>query len=134
MKKLLAVSSIVGGILLAAVPRYLLPACEYEGFTRMHCSDTARAELITALLLIGAGIALSRTKTKKALIAGGMGALALSVAAFMLPEIFGYCHSAKMPCNYGMVPGIRFIALLTSVVVVVALIGIVKESRRKGTA
>ena len=56
MKKLAGITMILAGLLLVIVPRYILPACEFEGFSRMHCSDTAQAELVTGILLALAGI------------------------------------------------------------------------------
>ena len=56
MKRLAGTTMILAGLLLVLVPRYILPACEFEGFSRMHCSDTAQAELVTGVLLALAGI------------------------------------------------------------------------------
>jgi len=132
MKKLAIVTSVAGGILLLLVPRYILPACEYEGYARMHCSDTASAEYLIGglLLLVGAGtLILKRTWQ---LIAGSAVSLVLFGAAYWMPAKFGYCQSPRMPCNYGMVPGVRFIAIGGMVLMIIALAGFVKASRRKG--
>lgn len=134
MTKLVAITTLVSGILLILVPRYILPACEYEGFSRMHCSDTAQAEyLVGALLMVIGGLTIF-FKTVKPLIASAITTLILSVVAFRLPDKLGYCGSTRMPCNYGMVPGIRFIAVITAIIMLIGLIGLLKTYRKKGNA
>ena len=134
MKKLIGLTSIVSGILLVIVPRYVLPACEYEGFPRMHCSDTAHAEQIVGALLLLAGILTLLVKSARMAFAGGGIALVLSAASYLLPDKIGFCHSSQMPCNYGMVPAIRFITVVTGLIMAVALIVSARGTRRKGTA
>ncbi len=133
MKKLAGITMILAALLLVIVPRYILPACEFEGFSRMHCSDTAQAEFVAGVLLAVAGIATLVLKSSASAASAVFG-LVLSVTAYALPDKFGYCHSSKMPCNYGMVPAIRLIAVATALLMVVALIGMYREHRRKGKA
>ena len=131
MKNLVAVTAIVSGILLLVVPRYILPACEFRGHPAMHCSDTARAEFVVGGLLIVLGIVSALVRLKAAGIVCSGASLILYVVAFWLPDTFGYCHSAQMPCNYGMVPGVRFIAVLSAIIMTIAFIGTVKSNRKK---
>jgi len=131
MKKLVAVTAIMSGILLLVVPRYILPPCEYLGHPAMHCSDTARAEFVVGGLLIVLGVASALVKLKAAGIFCSGISILLYAVAFRLPDTFGYCHSAQMPCNYGMVPGVRFIAVLSAIIMVVAFVGAVKSYRKK---
>jgi len=133
MKKLIGLTALIGGFLLLVTPRYILPACEYEGFNRMHCSDTARAEFVTGAILMAVGALTLALKGKKTTLAGAGIALPLFVAAYILPDKFGYCMSSRMPCNYGMVPGIRFIAVIGALIVLGAFIGSVRQLRKKGT-
>ncbi|HUJ19365.1 MAG TPA: DUF4418 family protein [Nitrospirota bacterium] len=134
MKKLIGLTAIISGILLMIVPRYVLPACEYEGFARMHCSDTAHAEQIVGVLLLLAGILTLLVKSARMAFAGGGIALILSVASYFLPDKIGFCHSSQMPCNYGMVPAIRFIAIIAGLIMAVALIVSARRLQKKGTA
>jgi hypothetical protein len=134
VKKLIGLTALISGILLLLVPRYMLPACEYEGFPAMHCSDTAHAEFVTGALLMMIGIMTLFLKSIKMVIAGAVSALALFVVSFMFPDKFGYCHSSRMPCNYGMVPGIRLIAIISGIIMIAAIIGIVRRYQKKGTA
>ena len=131
MKRLNGVVALVCGALLVVVPRFVLPACEYRGFPRMHCSDTAHAEMAVgaALLLVGAATLMARRPWVIA--AAGILALALSAAAILLPEQVGYCHSPRMPCTYGMVPAVRFIAGANAAIVLLGLAGIARRARRK---
>ena len=134
MKKLITVTAIVSGFLLLVVPRYILPACEYLGHPAMHCSDTARAEFVTGGLLIALGIASALLRLKASGIVCSGASLILYVVAFRLPDIFGYCHSTQMPCNYGMVPGVRFVAVLSAIIMAIAFIGSMKTYRKKGSS
>ena len=68
MKNLVTITAFISGILLILLPRYILPACEFEGFPHMHCSDTARAEQVTGMLLIAIGIAMFFFKRRELMI------------------------------------------------------------------
>jgi hypothetical protein len=133
MRRLIGITAIAGGLLLILTPRYILPACEYEGFSRMHCSDTAQAEKSTGVILFATGIATLFIKKAGMTLTGGLSVLALSVVSFTLPDIFGYCMSSRMPCNYGMVPGLRFIAVMVGIIMIVSVAGITRNHRKKGT-
>lgn len=134
MKRLVGVSALAGGALLVVVPRWVLSPCEYHGFPRMHCSDTAHAEMLVGAVLVLVGVATLLATRPWAVGAAGVLALALCAAAFALPERMGYCHNHNMPCTYGMVPGLRFIVSAVAAVVVVGLIGTARRARRKGAA
>jgi hypothetical protein len=134
MKTLISITAITSGILLILVPRYILPACEYEGFPRMHCSDTAQAEFLAGGIFILVGILAMFMRSANAQIASAAAGCIIALIAFLLPERYGYCHSSKMPCNYGMVPGIRFIAITAIATLSIAIIGIIRSSRKKGQA
>lgn len=135
MKKLVAVTAIVSGTLLLVIPRYILPACEYVGHPKgMHCSDTAHAEFVVGGLLLAVGIVSALLRLKAAGIVCSGASLILYAVAFRLPDIFGYCHNTQMPCNYGMVPGVRFVAVLSAIIMAVAFVGAVKSYRKKGSS
>ena len=132
MKTLIAVTVLMSGILLILVPRFILPVCEYEGYPAMHCSDTARAEYIVGALLMAVGIGAFLLKSTTMSIVGAAVSIILYVIAFMVPDIYGYCHSSRMPCNYGAVPGIRFVAGISGIIMVVAIISHMRSARKKG--
>ncbi len=134
MKTLIALTAFLSGLLLILVPRYILPACEYMGYPAMHCSDTARAENIAGAVLLAVGIGAFLLKSTKMSIGSGAVSIILYVIAFLLPDKYGYCHSSRMPCNYGMVPGIRFVAIVSGIIMVVAIIILVRSIRKKGSA
>ncbi len=133
MKKLVAVTAVVSGLLLLLVPRYILPACEYLGHPAMHCSDTARAEYAVGALLIVLGGTTPFLRLRSMDIACAAVSIVLYVIAFLLPDKFGYCHSTQMPCNYGMVPGVRFVAVVSAVIMFSAITGSAKPYRKKGS-
>jgi len=132
MKNLISLTAFMRGLLLILVPRYILPACEYEGYPAMHCSDTARAEYIVGALLLAVGIGAFLLKSTTTSIIGAAVSIILYIVAFLLPDKYGYCHSSRMPCNYGMVPGIRLIAIIGGIIMVVAVISVVRSTRKKG--
>jgi hypothetical protein len=134
MRKPAALTALACGVLLFLIPRFILPACEYEGYPAMHCSETARAEYLIGALLVLIGGAAFFAKTVKWSLTGAAAALVLCVAAYLIPDRIGYCRSTRMPCNYGMVPAVRFIAAVGAVAMIIACVGMVKNVRTKGKA
>ena len=132
MRKLIVVAAFAAGILFMVVPRYILPACEYEGYSRMHCSDTAQAEYIVGALLLVIGAAMLFFTSHTAIVLGAAASFILFLISFWLPDKFGYCQSPRMPCNYGMVPGLRFIAVVGAITMVVAIVSLARKLRKKG--
>jgi len=131
MKLFAAVAAIVAGLLLLVIPRFVFPACEYLGRGRMHCTDAAHGEFVVGGLLVAAGAALVLLKSGPASILAAAGAVLLCAAAFFVPAYTRYCANPDMPCHYGMVPSVRFIAAAVGIVEVAALIGLVRESKRR---
>jgi len=131
MKKLIAFTIITAGILLILVPRFILPACEYEGFSRMHCSDTAIAVMLLGAVLVALGGAALLVRTSWLLIADALIACAILGAALFMPDIYGYCASRNMPCHYGMVPGVRFIAVLAMTILIIGAAIAARDLRKK---
>lgn len=132
MKTLITVTALMSGILLILVPRFILPVCEYEGYPAMHCSDTARAEYVMGALLLVVGIGVFLLKSTRTAIIGAMVSIILYIVAFLLPDKYGYCKSSRMPCNYGTVPGIRLIVIIGGIIMVVAIVSLVRSTRKKG--
>ena len=98
----------------------------------MHCSDTARAEQAAGVILMALGIAMFFFKRHELMIAGVIAACLMFVISSWLPDKIGYCLSPRMPCHYGMVPGIRFIDVTGAVLMIIGLIGLTKTYRKKG--
>lgn len=98
----------------------------------MHCSDTARAEYVVGALLLMVGIGAILLKSTRTAISGAAVSIILYIVAFLLPEIYGYCRSSRMPCNYGTVPGIRLIVIIGGIIMVIAIISVVRSTRKKG--
>lgn len=134
MRYLAGLTAVISGLFLITVPRYILPACEYEGFSRMHCSDTAQAELVAGGLFILVGAIIAGSKKAWTVIMGCCLSLVLSVSAYVMPDTFGYCHNTKMPCNYGMVPAIRLIAVVGGLIAAAVIFTVIARERRKGKA
>ena len=120
MKRTAGIAALIGGLLLILVPRFILPVCEYQGYQPMHCSDTARAELYAGILLAGAGAAILLLRRPGLVLGALLAVIAAAAAAFTFPEVYGYCKSPKMPCNYGTIPAIRLIAAATAITALIA--------------
>lgn len=134
MKRLIGTTALVGGALLVVVPRFVLPACEWAGHPAMRCSRTAHAEMIAGALLVGLGAIALFARRPRAVLLAGVLALGIFAVAWMLPERIGYCHNVRMPCTYGMVPGIRFLAGVNGLGVLVGLLGASRGAGRRRTA
>jgi hypothetical protein len=134
MKKLVAITTLVCGILFFLIPRYILPACEYAGYPRMHCSDTAQAEqVIGAVLIVVSGMTFLVKSTAMPLVSAIVATIVFSIA-FWLPDKFGYCLSPRMPCNYGMVPAVRLLSIIGILTMAGAVFMIARSSRKKGSS
>ncbi len=134
MKKLVAFSSLACGLLLILIPRFILPTCEYEGYPRMHCSDAAHAEFIAGALLMLMGCGTLFLKTETTTMLASLAAGLLFVVAYWIPDMTGYCQSPRMPCNYGTVPGVRFVSVTGFMIMAVALAGLARSRGRKKNA
>jgi len=134
MRKLVAITTLAGGILFYLVPRYILPACEYAGYPRMHCSDTAQGEYVVGAALIVVSGMTFFVKTKKMPLVSAMLSIVLFGLAFWLPNYFGYCQSPRMPCHYGMVPAVRFLSTIGILIMIGAVFSIVKSHGKKGSS
>jgi hypothetical protein len=133
MKLVVVIMTIVCGILFILVPRYILPACEFVGHPRMHCSDTARAEQVVGALLIAVSIATFLMKPRTTLISAIFSAVLFGIALW-LPDKFGYCLSPGMPCHYGMVPAVRFLSVIGILTMLGVIVIIARSARKKGSS
>ncbi len=131
MKKLVAATGIAAGLLLAIVPRWILPPCSHEGLPRFHCADTARAEIVVGLLLAASGVLALAWSRGRLVAANAAGSGALLVAAWFLPDVYGYCPSPRMPCHYGTVPAVRLVAALGAVALVVGGVALARARRMR---
>jgi hypothetical protein len=134
MRKLVAITTLSGGILFFLVPRYILPACEFAGFPRMHCSDTAQAEWVVSAMLIVVSCMTFFIRSEKMPLAGAILSILVFGLAYWLPDKFGYCQSPRMPCHYGMVPAVRFLSILGILIMIGAVFIIAKSYGKKGSS
>jgi hypothetical protein len=134
MRKLVAITTLTGGILFFLVPRYILPACEFVGFARMHCSDTAQAEWVVGATLIVVSGMTYFVKSKRTPLVSAILSILVFGLAFWIPDKFGYCQSPRMPCHYGMVPAIRFLSIIGILIMIGAVFGTAKSYGKKGSA
>jgi hypothetical protein len=133
MKRVVAITALVSGILFILVPRYILPACEYTGHARMHCSDTAQAVQVAGAALIVVSAMTFLVKSAGMPLVSAIFSLIVYGIAFWLPDKFGYCLSPRMSCNYGMVPAVRLLSIIGIVIMIGVVFSAVKSYRRKGS-
>jgi hypothetical protein len=134
MKMVVVITTLVCGILFFLVPRYVLPACEYAGYSRMHCSDTAQAEqVIGVVLIVVSGMTFFVKSTAMPLVSAILSTIVFGIA-FWLPDKFGYCLSPRMPCHYGMVPAVRFLSVIGILTMTGVVFSIVRASKKKGSS
>jgi len=131
MKGAAGILSLLGGLLLILIPRFILPVCEFQGYQPMHCSDTARAELYAGFVLAVVGAGILRARHAAAVLVSLLLSVGISATAIILPGIYGYCKSPKMPCNYGTIPSVRLVAAATATIALIATISVLKDLRRK---
>jgi hypothetical protein len=131
VRKLVSGTGIAAGLLLAILPRWVLPPCGHEGLPGLHCADTARAEIVVGALLVAAGALAIGAARSWLLAADAAGCGALLAFAWLLPDVTGYCPSPRMPCHYGMVPGVRLVAMIAAAVLLVGWVALAR-ARRKG--
>ena len=134
MKMVVAITALVYGILFFLVPRYVLPACEFAGYSRMHCSDTAQAEQVAGAVLIAVSGTTFLVKSKTMPLISAVLQTIIFLIAFWLPDKFGYCLSPRMPCHYGMVPAVRFLSIIGILIMIGAMFIIIRSSRKKGSS
>lgn len=100
------------GLLVVLTPRFILPTCEYQGFSKMACSDTGTAEMFIGVMIMASSGGLFFSKSRENLRWLSFSALVGGVSVVWIPEAIGYCHSGRMPCNYGTVPVLRLLGVL----------------------
>jgi hypothetical protein len=100
------------GLMLVLVPRYILPVCEYQGFSPMSCSHTAFAEMFTGFIVMALSAGLAFSKGRESLRWFSLPALAAGISVLWIPRAIGYCHSSGMPCNYATMPVLRLLGVL----------------------
>ena len=128
------ITTLVCGILFFLLPRYVLPACEYTGHSRMHCSDTAQAEQVIGVVLIVVSCMTFVVKSTTIPLVSAILSTIVFGIAFWLPDKLGYCLSPRMPCNYGMVPAVRFLSVVGLLTMIGVVFSIVRSSKKKGSS
>ncbi len=108
------------GLLVFLTPRYILPTCEYQGFSKMACSYTGTAEMFIGAIVMTAAVGIILSKTRETLRWSGLTTLTAGLSVIFAPEAIGYCHNSRMPCNYGTVPVLR---LLGGLIIILSLAG-----------
>lgn len=116
MGRLVTGTAAVAGALFIVIPRFIFPPCSPEGHATTHCADTASAEMVLGAVLLAAGLLAPAARRPWVLLAEMAVLCAALALAWFLPDVYGYCPSPRMRCHYGMVPGVRFTAVLAAAV------------------
>lgn len=97
------------GLLVVLVPRYILPVCEYQGYKEMSCSHTGISEMFMGVIVMAASVGMFFSKTSDTLRWSAFTIFFAGISVIVIPEAIGYCHSSRMPCNYGTIPVLRLL-------------------------
>jgi len=100
------------GLMLVLVPSYILPVCEYQGFSPMSYSHTAVAEMFTGFIVMALSAGLVFSRGRENLRWFSLPAFAAGISVLWIPREIGYCHSSAMPCNYASTPVLRLLGVL----------------------
>lgn len=128
MNRIFAVLFFLTGLMVLLVPRFILPVCEYQGYSPMACSHTAVAEMFMGVIVMAAAIGLFFSSGSDGLRWLSFTTLASGVSVIWIPQAIGYCHSGQMPCNYATIPVLRLLGALT---VLISLAGFLLSFRAK---
>jgi hypothetical protein len=129
--RIAGVSAIVLGAIVAAVPHYIFPVCQYYGmlmqtmngmYVPMKCYWTAMAEVGLGALIVVTGIVLivsKQTETRRAL---GFVLAALGVVVALVPTyLIGVCPTLDHPCHAGTQPALILLGGITIVVAIITI-------------
>ena len=116
------------GLVVVLVPRYILPVCGYQGYSPMACTHTAIAEMFMGFIVMAASAGMAFSKGNEALRWLSLTVLAAGISVIGMPEAIGYCHSSRMPCNYGTIPVLRLLGVL---IILLALAGSLLSLKRE---
>lgn len=116
MRKAIGIAVFLMGLVVVLVPRYILPVCEYQGYSRMACTSTGLAEMFMGLIVMASSLGIFFSKSAETLRWLSFTLIASGTSVLLIPEAIGYCHSSSMPCNYGTIPVLRLTGVLILVI------------------
>src|SRR5512143_3553794 len=112
IQKMIGIVLFLTGLMVVLVPRYILPVCEYQGYSKMACSYTALSERCMGLIVMVSSLGIFFSRNAETLRWLALTPTALGISVFLIPDAIGYCHSSSMPCNYGTLPFLRLQGIL----------------------
>lgn len=112
IQKMVGIVLFLMGLMVVLVPRYILPVCEYQGYSKMACSYTAVSEMCIGLIVMVSSLGIFFSRNAETLRWLALSPVALGISVLLIPEAIGYCHSSSMPCNYGTIPVLRLAGVL----------------------
>jgi hypothetical protein len=116
------------GLVVLLLPRYILPVCEYHGYSPMACSHTGTAEMFLGLIVMAAATGIILSMNIEVLRWSSFTVVATGVSMLLIPTAIGFCHSTDMPCNYGTIPAVR---LAGTCILIVSFTGFFLSLRRE---
>lgn len=128
--KILGAILFLSGALVLFIPRFILPVCEFQGFAPMTCSHTGTAEMFMGGVMATASLGIFFSKATEAARWPALSALAAGLSVLLIPDAIGYCHSTRMPCNYGTVPALRLVGGVITLASLSAFLLSLKKERK----
>jgi hypothetical protein len=124
--------AVVLGFLIAVVPHYVFPVCQYFGmlvqtasgtYLPMKCYWTAMAEVALGALIVLAGLLLvvsRQAETRRALgfLLGALGIVVVLVPTYLI----GVCASPDHPCRIATQPALILLGAVTTIVGIITIL------------
>jgi hypothetical protein len=127
IQKTIGIVLFLMGLMVVLVPRYILPVCEYQGYSKMACSYTALSEMFLGFIVMVSSLGIFFSRSAEALRWLALILIVSGTSVLLIPEAIGYCHSSSMPCNYGTIPVLRLTGIL---IILVSLGGFLASLKR----
>lgn len=115
MKKVVSIAAFGSGLIVIFTPLLIFPVCELQGYKRMACSYTGATEVVLGFLILFLSGAIFFLRNKIALRWSCAGLMLVGLSVVFIPDVIGYCHSSRMPCNYATVPALRLEGAIVSI-------------------
>lgn len=112
IQKMIGIVLFLMGLMVVLVPRYILPVCEYQGYSKMACSYTALSEMFMGITVMVSSLGIFFSKSGESQRWLALTLITSGTSVLLIPVVIGYCHSSNMPCNYGTIPVLRLAGIL----------------------
>lgn len=129
--RVLGVFAVALGLIVAVVPHYVFPVCQYSGmlvqtmagtYIPMRCYWTATAEVGLGAVIVVTGLLLFASRHIETRMALGFVLGALGTVVALVPTyLIGVCANPMHPCRIATQPALVLLGLVTVIVAIIAI-------------